>query len=151
MEAAGAGRGGPQRAKRRPQILRHLGDEAARAGAVGEREIGPEGAEHLGQMRLARAVEAGDPDGALIAPAERGQEQLKDAHQAAPVLAIGDEGLQFSAQGLADEPALGREDDFRNPLIGDAVFFGVGVENLAIQHGRQPLPGRLRACYGELA
>ena len=100
--------------------------------AVGELEIGPESAKHFGQVRLARAIEAGDPDGALIAPTERGQKRFKDAYQAAPVLAIGHKGLEFTAQRLGDEPALRREDDLRNPLIGDAIFFGVGVENLTI-------------------
>lgn len=99
-------------------------------------------------MRLARAVEARDPDGTLVAPTERGQERFENTHQAAPVLAICYEGLEFSAQRLGYEPALRREKDFRDPLISNAIFFGVGVENLAIQHGRQPLPVRFSACYG---
>jgi hypothetical protein len=68
-------------------------------------------------MRLARTVEPGNPRGALVAPTERGEERLKDAHQPAPILAVGHKGLEFAAQRLSYEPALRWEDDLRNALI----------------------------------
>ena len=45
-------------------------------------------------------------------------------------------GLELAAQRLSDQPAFGREDDFRNPLIRNAILFGVGLEDVSIEHSR---------------
>ncbi|MCF8016168.1 MAG: hypothetical protein K9L65_10805 [Chromatiaceae bacterium] len=60
------------------ELGRELG-EATRRGAVLEADIDPEGTQHLGQMRLAAAVEAADPDvGLLGRMAEIAEEGLED-------------------------------------------------------------------------
>ena len=71
--AAGASRGGSQRAQPRPQILRHLGYRPLARAPSGNSKSVQRAPKHLGQMRFARAIEAGDPDSSLIAPTERGK------------------------------------------------------------------------------
>ena len=84
------------------QMLGHTGGQlckAARGGAVGELIVGPERAQHLGQVRLTAAIEAGNPDPRLLGACIKiDQEFVENGLQALFVLAVADEGLQLVAQ-----------------------------------------------------
>ena len=74
--------------------LRQVGD-AARGSAVGELRVRPQRAQHLDQVRLARAIESAHPDGRLLSLIDVLQIGLDDVRKAFLVLAIADKGLQL--------------------------------------------------------
>ena len=84
-----------------PHLLRQP-RQAARGGAIlREREVGPQEAQHLCQMRLAAAEEAADPGRRLLRLALVPEVGLQDADQTAAVLAGADEVAQLEAQDAA--------------------------------------------------
>ena len=101
-------------------------------GAVGEAVIGPEDAQHRGQMGLTGAVEARNPHALLLRLGEPGQIGSQDPLEAFPVFPLADERLQLVAQhgqgvlgvvlghlghALVEQPVLGGFLDVEVPVL----------------------------------
>ena len=120
------------------EVLEDAGGELGKAagrGTVGELIVGPERAQHLGQVRLAAAEEAGNPDPRLLGPRIQIQQELvQDGFQALLVLSVADEGFQFVAQdGLGGIGVVFRY--FSHAVVDEAVLLGGLVVDVPVQHG----------------
>ena len=84
------------------QMLKHAGGQlgkAARGSPAGKLVVSPQRTQHLGQVRLTAAIEAGNPDPRLLGACIKiDQELVENGLQALFVLAVADEGLQLVAQ-----------------------------------------------------
>ena len=96
--------------------------QAAGGGTVGELVVGPQGAQHFGQVRFAAAVKARNPDaGLLVAAVEVEQKLFQHGLQAFFVLAITNKGFQFVAQhALGGFGMVFR--NFGHAVVDEAVF-----------------------------
>jgi len=118
-------------------MLEHAGGQfgqAARGGAVAELVVGPQRAQHLGQVRLTAAVEAGNPDAGLLGPCIKvDQELVEDGFEAFLVLAVTNESLQLVAQdGLSCVGVVFRH--FRHTVVDEAVLLRCLVVDVPVQH-----------------
>ena len=120
------------------QLFEHACGElgqAASGGTIGELVVGPQCAQHLGQVRLAAAVKARNPDPRLLAARVQVQQKLvEDGLQAFFVLAVADEGLQLIAQdGLRCLRVVFR--NLGHAVVDKAVLLGGLVVDIPVQHG----------------
>ena len=120
------------------EVLEHAGGQfgqAARSGAVAELVVGPQRAQHLGQVRLTAAVEAGNPDAGLLGSCiEVDQELVEDGFETFLILTVADEGLQLVAQdGLSRLGMVFRH--LGHAVVDKAVLFWSLVVDVAVQHG----------------
>ena len=121
-----------------------LGD-AACCGAVSEGVVGPKGAQHLGQMRLAAAVEARDPDaGLFVLGVEVQQELLEDGFHALLILAVADERFEFVAQdGQSGGGVI--FGNLGHAVVDEAIFLRCLGVDVPVEHGG-PRLGFVRYC-----
>ena len=120
------------------EVLEHAGGQlgqTACGGAVGKLVIGPQRAQHLGQVRFTTTVKAGNPHARLLgACIQIDQELVEDGLQPFFVLAIADKGLQLVAQdGLSGFGMVFRH--FRHAVVDEAVLLWRFVVDVAVQHG----------------
>jgi hypothetical protein len=87
-------------------------------------------------MRLARAVKPGKSTHPIGRRGRARRGRLRRAASARAVFTVGHEGLKLTGERIGCGPAFWREHDLRNSLIGNALLFGICLENVAVEHRR---------------
>ena len=120
------------------QMLEHACGQLGQASCgspVSELVVSPQRAQHLGQMRLAAAVKARNPDPRLFTAGVQVQQELvEDGLQPFSVLAVANEGLQLVAQdGLRRLRVVFRH--LSHAVVDEPVFLRGLVVDVPVQHG----------------